>query len=67
MLGEIIWNERTLAVAGTFAVPIVAILSAAWAKVERARSANDLKRRMIDRGMSPDEIERVLSAHTFKE
>ena len=62
MLAEIIWNENTLAIVMTFSVPIVAILGSFWYKVERLRSENELKRSMVERGMSVEEIERVLNA-----
>ena len=62
MLAEIVWNESTLAVAGVFAIPIVAIAATFWADVQRHRSDNNLKRSMVERGMSPEEIERILSA-----
>ena len=60
MLAEIIWNQQSLAVVMVFAIPIVGILAIAWVVVERTRSNNDLKRSMIERGMSVDEMERVL-------
>jgi hypothetical protein len=62
MLAEITWNQNTLAVVLGCAIPIVYILASAWVKVERARTSAQLKRRMIDRGMSADEIDRVLRA-----
>ena len=62
MLAEIVWNQNTLAVAGVFGVPISAILGTCWAQVQRHKSDNALKRIMVERGMSPEEIERVLSA-----
>jgi hypothetical protein len=62
MLAEIIWDKQSIAVLGAFAVPIVAIVMAGWYKIEQMRSANNLKRKMIERGMSVDEIERVIKA-----
>ena len=61
MLAGIEWNTGTVAVVLIFSVPIVAIVAEAWAKVERARSENELKRSMVDRGMSVEEIERVIT------
>ena len=61
MIGEIVWNERTIAVAGVFAVPITAIIGAFWYKWNKARADHDLKKSMIDRGMSVEEMERVLT------
>ena len=62
MLAEIIWDKQSLAVLGAFAIPIVAILMAGWYKIEQMRSTNNLKRKMIERGMSVDDIERVIKA-----
>ena len=66
MLAEIVWNEESLAVAMVFSVPLVAILAGVWLKVEQTRSVNELKRSMVERGMSVEEIERVVSAKTPK-
>ena len=41
------------------AIPVIAT---AWQKVARIRADADLKQSMIERGMSADEIERVLKA-----
>ncbi len=62
MLAEIVWNQNTLAVAGIFAVPIIAVAGYYWAQVHCRKSDNNLKAKMIDRGMSVEEIERVLAA-----
>jgi hypothetical protein len=67
MLGEIIWDQNTLAVLGVFSVPIVAIVATFWYKLEQGKSDNDLKRSMVERGMSVDDIERVLSAKVHEE
>lgn len=61
MGAEIIWNEKTLAIVLGCAIPIIAILGGIWFKIERVKSDNNLKRRMIERGMSVEEMERVLS------
>ena len=53
-----------------FAIPIVAIvvgvgvpvIAAYWCELEKHREDCNLKRTMIGRGMSVDEIERVLAA-----
>lgn len=48
-------------------VPIVAIVGYFWYKTAKTRSNNELKSKMIGRGMSVDEIERVLGAGGKKE
>lgn len=66
MLGTIIEQifsrPEMVAIAGAFTIPIVAIVVYYWHEVAKARSANDVKKTMILRGMSVDEIERVLGA-----
>jgi ABC-type bacteriocin/lantibiotic exporter with double-glycine peptidase domain len=61
MLAEIIWNESTLGVVMVLGIPMVAIVGGLWAKIERTKSDNELKRSMVERGMSVEEIERVLN------
>lgn len=62
MLAEIIWDKRTLGVVFGCSIPIVFILATAWYTVERMKSTNALKRKMVECGMSADEIERVINA-----
>ena len=47
-------------------VPIVAIGGYFWCSTAKKRSDNELKRTMIDKGMSAEEIERVLNAGSKK-
>ncbi|HEX3357226.1 MAG TPA: hypothetical protein VHS31_09665 [Tepidisphaeraceae bacterium] len=60
------WDTGTWAVVLVFGIPIIAIISEAWVRVERSRSENDLKRSMVERGMSVEEIERVITARAQK-
>jgi hypothetical protein len=62
MLADIVWNEKTIAVIGAFAVPISYTIMSYWYRLGRARSENALKREMVARGMTADEIERVIAA-----
>jgi len=62
MLAEIIWDKQTISVVMAMGVPIVAILATAWYKAVKVKSLNDLKRAMVNRGMSADEIRRVIAA-----
>lgn len=66
MLAAIVWTHQTLAVVMIFSIPIVTILALFWSHVEEVRSVNELKRSMVARGMSADEIERVISAGPAK-
>lgn len=43
-------------------IPIAGIIAFAWHRTQLVRSQNELKQSMIARGMSADEIERVLGA-----
>jgi len=62
MLSEIVWNEGTISIVGGLAVVLAAILGGFWYGLEKAKSTNDLKREMVARGMSAEEIERVIAA-----
>jgi hypothetical protein len=62
MLAEFVWNTGTIFWICVFSVPVAGIVMDAWAKIERNRSDNDLKRSMVERGMSPEDIERVIAA-----
>jgi hypothetical protein len=62
MIGEMIWNAQTLGVVLGCGIPLAAIIGGIWLVALRTRSLNDLKREMVQRGMSADEIERVLAA-----
>jgi hypothetical protein len=43
-------------------IPLAAIIGGFWSGLAKTRSRNALKQSMIERGMSPEEIERVLRA-----
>ena len=45
-----------------FAIPIVAIVAAFWHASIKTRAETELKRQMIEAGMSAEDIERVLAA-----
>ncbi|MFC1762734.1 hypothetical protein ACFL6U_11740 [Planctomycetota bacterium] len=48
------------------AVPVVAIIAFFLYRAYKTRSNNELKQSMVERGMSVEEIERVLNAGTGK-
>jgi len=62
VLSEIVWDKQTLSVVGAFSVPLAFIIGTAWYKISKVRYESHLKRSMVERGMSVEEIERVLSA-----
>lgn len=64
ILASLEWNSQTIAVIGVFSIPLAAILGGIWASMNKVRSDNELKQSMVNRGMSADEIERVMSARS---
>lgn len=62
MIGELVWDAQTLGVVFGCGIPLAAIIGGIWLAAQKTRSLNDLKREMVQRGMSVDEIERVLAA-----
>jgi hypothetical protein len=67
MLATINWDMGTLAVVGTFAVPLAAILGSYWYKIERTKSNNQLKMMLLQQGKSIEEIERVIAAGVHRD
>jgi hypothetical protein len=43
-------------------IPIAGILGGIWYKIEKTKSNNELKRSLIDRGFSVEQIERIIAA-----
>ena len=62
LIAEIVWDHKALGILLGCGIPIVFILATAWYKVERMKSADALKRKMVERGMSAEEIERVIKS-----
>lgn len=66
MLAEFAWNQLlkmpNIAVIMGCLIPITGAIAAAWYHIEKVRSENNLKRTLADRGMSAEEIERVIGA-----
>lgn len=50
-----------------FCVPIVTIVALFCYKIAKVNSDNDLKRRLVERGFSVDEIERIINAGVKKD
>jgi len=59
---DLLSNPAVGPVIMVFAVPIVAIIAYYWHETLKTRSNNDLKQSMVERGMSAQEIEQVISA-----
>ena len=45
-------------------IAIAGIIGSFWYKAQKVRSDNELKRTMVDRGLSAEEIERILGAQS---
>ena len=67
MLAGLVWNEATLAIALGCAIPLAAVIGTFWYHVEKVKSNNELKRQMLERGLSVEEIERVMAAGEEKD
>ena len=57
-----VWNTETIAIVAGCAIPVTAIAGLAIVEIFRIRSSQDLKQRMIDKGMGAADIERILAA-----
>ncbi len=51
-----------IALAMSMLIPIAGIICSYWFKAQKVRSENALKRAMVERGMSANEIVQVLAA-----
>ena len=56
------WPCIAVIAVGTMAVSVIPSLATQWRKTRVAEAEAGLKAQMIERGMSVDEIERVLAA-----
>jgi hypothetical protein len=57
-----IWRPEVLPFLTGAVIAVVAIVATLFTKTIREGSRNELKRAMVERGMTADEIERVLAA-----
>ena len=62
MWDKIIQNPESIGLIMVFSIPIVAIVAYYWHEVVKNRSDNEVKKSMLERGMSAQEIERVMNA-----
>ena len=59
---HVIFGMPQIAIIMGCLIPIVSIIASYWFKAQKERSTNELKRTLVDRGMSADEIERIIAA-----
>ena len=59
---HVIFGMPQIAVIMGCLIPIVGIIASSWFKAQKMRSANELKRTLVDRGLSAADIERIMAA-----
>jgi hypothetical protein len=71
LLSEFVWTRDTIMSVGIVLVmagiPLASILGWYWLRLHQTRSDNALKQSMVERGMSADDIERVIAAGNDEE
>ncbi len=59
---QVIFGMPQIAVIMGCLIPIVSIIAYFWYMAQKVRSEHELKRKLVDRGLSVDEIERIIAA-----
>ena len=59
---HVIFGMPQIAIIMGCLIPIVSVISSYWYKAQKVRSEHELKRTLVDRGLSIDEIERIIAA-----
>ena len=59
---QVIFGMPQIAIIMGCLIPIVSIIAGYWCKAQNVRSEHELKRTLVDRGLSVDEIERIIAA-----
>ena len=62
MWEKIFSNTGNIVVIMAISIPIIAVVGYYWSEVLKNRSNNELKKSMLERGMSAQEIEQVINA-----
>jgi NADH:ubiquinone oxidoreductase subunit 3 (subunit A) len=62
MWEKIFSNTGNIVVVMAMSIPIIAVVGYYWSEVLKNQSNNELKRSMLERGMSAQEIEQVINA-----
>jgi NADH:ubiquinone oxidoreductase subunit 3 (subunit A) len=62
MWEKIFSNTANIVVILAMSIPIIAVVGYFWSEVLKNQSNNELKRSMLERGMSAQEIEQVINA-----
>lgn len=61
-LWESVFQMPQIAIVMGCLIPIVGIITSYWYKAQKMRAEQHLKRTLAERGMSVDEIERIVAA-----
>lgn len=71
LIADSAWSELfkmpNIAIVMGCMIPIASIIAMAWRGIEKTKSDNALKRSLVERGLSTDEIERIVSAGQNKD
>ena len=59
---QVIFGMPQIAVIMGCLVPIAGIIASAWCKAQNVQSENELKRTLVEQGLSADDIERIIRA-----
>jgi hypothetical protein len=59
-------EPEVLGILAVFGLPLLIVIAYYCYKVAKINSDNELKRRLVERGLSVDEIERIINAGTEK-
>ena len=65
-MGDLL-DPGTLTIIFLFGSPVIAVIAYYCYKVAKVNSDNELKRRLVERGLSVDEIERIINAGAKKD
>ena len=66
MWDKLLSNTSSLVIILAMSIPIISVVGHYWSEVLRNRDNNQLKKAMLERGMSAQEIEQVINAGTQK-
>ncbi len=59
---HVIFGMPQIAVIMGCLIPIAGIIAGAWCKAQSVRSEHELKRTLVEQGLSADDIERIIRA-----
>ena len=59
---HVIFGMPQIAIIMGCLIPIAGVIATYWAKAQKVQSDNMLKRSLVERGLSVDEIERIMAA-----